>query len=237
MILLSIDTCDARGGVSVLRDSAVLHSMAHQLDEDYSSWLLPATEQVLRTAGLNLPQVDAFVAASGPGSFTGIRVGLTTVKAWAEVYRKPIAAVSRLEALASLSESKGPLVAAFIDARRGQLFGGLFQCTNGRAQVLGSEAVIDPERFLDFAAAEASGRAVGWVSLDPHVVEGLPGWANRAAKGESIQHITSLLSPEIGKIGHRALAEGRGVDVLSLDANYVRRSDAEIFAKGSSSGS
>lgn len=236
MILLSIDTCDARGSVSVLRGSAVLHSMAHESDEDYSSWLLPAADRALAAAGLRLPDVDAFVAASGPGSFTGIRVGLTTVKAWAEVYRKPIAAVSRLEALASLSESNAPLVAAFIDARRGQLFGGLFQRANGRAQVLGSEVVIDPERFLDFVAAEASGRAAGWISLDPHVIAGLPGWASRAGKGESIQQVTSLLAQEIGKIGYRALAEGRGVDVLSLDANYVRRSDAEIFAKGSGSG-
>src|SRR5260370_26361269 len=101
VIVLAIDTCDARGSVAVLRNDAVLKVLVHDTDEDYSSWLLPAVRECLASGGLQMEQVDAYAAAAGPGSFTGVRVGLTSVKAWAEVYGKRIAAVSRLEALAA----------------------------------------------------------------------------------------------------------------------------------------
>ncbi|HEX9344463.1 MAG TPA: tRNA (adenosine(37)-N6)-threonylcarbamoyltransferase complex dimerization subunit type 1 TsaB, partial [Candidatus Acidoferrum sp.] len=88
MIVLAIDTCDSRGGVAVLRDEAVLKIVAHESQEDYSSWLLPAVRECLLAGRLQMEDVDAYAVAAGPGSFTGVRVGLTTVKAWAEVYGK-----------------------------------------------------------------------------------------------------------------------------------------------------
>ena len=101
MNLLALDTCDARGSVSVLRDAEVLQTVEHDTADDYSIWLLPAIDRALHASGLVFADVDVYVAASGPGSFTGVRVGLTTVKAWAEVTGKPIVGVSRLEALAT----------------------------------------------------------------------------------------------------------------------------------------
>jgi len=80
---------------------------------------------------LRMEQVDAYAAAAGPGSFTGVRVGLTSVKAWAEVYGKRIAAVSRLEALAAEAPEETAWVAAFFNAQRGQVFG-RFTCGMGR---------------------------------------------------------------------------------------------------------
>jgi len=100
VLILALDTCDFRGSVAVLRDDAVLKIESHRTDEDYSSWLLPAIGRVLTAAQAELREVQVFAAAAGPGSFTGVRVGLTTIKAWAEVYGRGIAAVSRLEGLA-----------------------------------------------------------------------------------------------------------------------------------------
>ena len=123
MLILALDTCDLHGSVALLRDNSVLQTESHDTPEDYSSWLLPAVGRVLEAASSKLDQVDVFAAAAGPGSFTGVRVGLTTVKAWAEVYGRGIAAVSRLEALAEESSGKAPYVAPFFDARRNQVFG------------------------------------------------------------------------------------------------------------------
>src|SRR5689334_21120508 len=97
--------------------------LAHETSEDYSCWLLRAVTDLLKNVRLQLSQVDAYAVAAGPGSFTGVRVGLTTVKAWAEVYGRGIAAVSRLDALATQALGEEPRVAAFLDARRGQVFG------------------------------------------------------------------------------------------------------------------
>src|SRR5215471_15497753 len=103
MLLLSLDTCDQRGSVAVLRDDRALQVQVHDSSEDYSSWLLPAVRRVLEAQRLTLGELSAYAVTSGPGSFTGVRVGLATVKAWSEVYGQPIAAVSRLEALATYS--------------------------------------------------------------------------------------------------------------------------------------
>src|SRR5690242_3310774 len=127
VIVLAIDTCDSRGSVAVLRDATVVKVLAHESEEDYSSWLLPAVGKSLEGSGLRVQDVDAYAAAAGPGSFTGVRVGLTSVKAWAEVYGKRIVAVSRLEALAAEALGEAGWVAAFFNAQRGQVFAAIYR--------------------------------------------------------------------------------------------------------------
>ena len=176
--------------------------------------------------------VDAYAAAAGPGSFTGVRVGLTTVKAWAEVYGKRIVAVSRLEALAVQASSGMAWVAAFVNAQRGQVFGAVYRCKGTSFARLGDEMVIAPEKFIETAVEAARGESIGWVSTDAECVTSEEAWKAREARGERVESVSSLLAPKIGRIGLRELAAGRFTDALALDANYVRRSDAEIFWKG-----
>src|SRR6202011_1903292 len=127
MIVLAIDTCEARGSVAVLNGDAILHVVLHASAEEYSSWLLSAVDLALQSAKSTLSEVDVFAVASGPGSFTGVRIGLTTVKAWSEVFNKPIVSMSRLEVVAAQSQRKTPYVVSFIDAQRGQIFGALYR--------------------------------------------------------------------------------------------------------------
>jgi tRNA threonylcarbamoyladenosine biosynthesis protein TsaB len=220
--------------VAVLRGEAVLKVVAHDSQEDYSSWLLPAVREALGGGGLQMEDVDAYAAAAGPGSFTGVRVGLATVKAWAEVYRKRIVAVSRLEALA-VEASGGPAcVGAFANAQRGQVFGALYQRDGTGLVRLGDEMVIAPGKFVETAAEFAKGESISWISTDAECVVSEEAWKAREMRGEIVECVSSVRAPMIGRIGLAALAEGRFTDALALDANYVRRPDAEIFWKGSS---
>jgi len=148
VIVLSIDTCDLRGSVAVLQDQAILGLSAHETTEEYSSWLLPAVNALLEKAGLRMDDVGGYAAAAGPGSFTGVRVGLTSVKAWAEVYGKPVAGVSRLEAFAAESRRASNCVAAFVDAQRGQVFGGVYRRNGFGWAKVGEEMVIAPAKFV-----------------------------------------------------------------------------------------
>jgi tRNA threonylcarbamoyladenosine biosynthesis protein TsaB len=234
VLILAIDTCDSRGSVALLREDAVLGVSAHETTEDYSSWLLPAAGGLLQSAGLRMADVDGYAVAAGPGSFTGVRVGLTTVKAWAEVYVKPIAAVSRLEAMAVQAGGGAPFVTAFADARRGQVFGAVFRREGRGLASVGEEMVIAPGKFVEAAAELSGGEKISWVSTDAAVVLGEGAWKERENKGESIEQVSPTLAPVIGRIGIRLLREGKATDALGLDANYVRRSDAEIFWKGES---
>ena len=232
MILLALDTCDPRGSLALLRNDEVLREATHETQEDYSSWLLPAVARLLQACGLTIEQVDVYVVATGPGSFTGVRVGLTTVKAWSEVYLRPIAAVSRLEAVADQTEPTAGLVAAFTDAHREQIFGALYRRKDRKLELVEEEMVIDPGKFVEWVAEKAGEQPVVWYSTDPDRLTHQGEWVARDKMGEKLQTVSSILAPAIGKIGFTIAKEGRLIDAVRLDANYVRRSDAEIFWKG-----
>src|ERR1700676_2084492 len=186
MLTLALDTCDARGSVAILRDSTVLASAPHDSPEDFSIWLPPAVDRALASAHTSLTDIDLFAVAAGPGSFTGVRAGLTTVKAWVEVYGRPAVAVSRLEALAEQALPSSELVAAFVDARREQLFAALFQRNANGFALVGEESLLSPQDFLESVAQQANGRPVAWVSLDPQALTHAPAWSARASLGESV---------------------------------------------------
>ena len=253
MNLLTLDTCDSRGSVSILHDDQVLQTVEHDTMEDYSIWLLPAIDCALQASGLSFSDIDVYVAASGPGSFTGVRVGLTTAKAWAEVTGKPIVGVSRLEALAAqAAPSAGEFVAAFTNAQRKQIFGALYHRSsdssasgNGVGHALtriGEESVLSPEEFLAWAVENSGGAPLRWISTDPEMLAETEVWAARQKSGDTrpVDHATAqsavnriesaspILAPAIGKLGYQLALLKQFVDPLRLDANYVRRSDAEV---------
>ena len=234
MLILALDTCDARGGVALLRSGSLLQAEVHTTAEDYSSWLLPAIDRVLAPAALTLRDIELYAVAAGPGSFTGVRVGLTTVKAWSEVYSRPIAAVSRLEAVASEGTGSAPYVAAFIDARRNQIFAALYRRQSTGLERLDEEMVIAPDKFLDWCIVKACSERIDWISPDPQCLTQTQEWSARSGQlsHEGVQPTSPLLAPRIGQIGYRLAQQGHLTDALSLDANYVRRSDAELFWKG-----
>jgi tRNA threonylcarbamoyladenosine biosynthesis protein TsaB len=232
MITLAIDTSEARGSIAVLKDGVAIAGRTHNDESDYSAWLLPAVASALEKAQIRLERVDLLAVSTGPGSFTGLRVGLTTVKAWAEVYGKRVIGVSRLEALVLSNELSSGVRAACYDAQRGQVFAGLYEVSPGSLQRLGGELVISPADFVHAVDELVGKQTVTWVTLDPHLFAGLEAMERRAATGERIVPVSPELAPIIGKLAEQSAARGQFSDPLSLDANYVRRSDAELFWKG-----
>jgi tRNA threonylcarbamoyladenosine biosynthesis protein TsaB len=232
LITLGIDTCEARGSVAVRRDGALVSVQKHESAEDYSSWLLPAVERGLRSAGANLREVGLLAVASGPGSFTGVRVGLTAVKAWAELFGIKVVGVSRLEVMARQVADAAGLVSATFDAKRGQVFGGLYRREGTRGWgLIEEEMVIAPDEFVRWAAQHASGETIRWITLDPELFAETPSWKERAARGETLICCKDSLAVAVTELGEERAREGKFTDPLALDANYVRRSDAEIFWK------
>src|SRR6202158_5668378 len=134
MLILAVDTSTRTGSAAILLDSEVLAEVSGYEETPYSTRLFRDIVLLQDRANFRLDQIDVFAVAAGPGSFTGLRVGLTAVKAWAEVHGKPIAAISGLEAIAAESLVGGTpddlnvrLIAPFLDARRGQVFGAIYR--------------------------------------------------------------------------------------------------------------
>jgi tRNA threonylcarbamoyladenosine biosynthesis protein TsaB len=230
MITLAIDTCDRNGSVGV-RINENLSAVRRHEGEDYSSWLLPAVESSLSETGKNYRDLNLLAVATGPGSFTGVRVGLCAVKAWAEAYGKPVVGVSRLAAMARQIKREG-WVAAVYDAHRGQIFGGLYRHISESWNLVEEEMVNSPTGFLDFVNQQVNGSAVSWVSLQPELICDLAGWGAHESGGSSMAASDAALVNLIGELAEGKATNGEFTDVLSLDANYVRRSDAEIYWKG-----
>src|SRR5258708_1390054 len=103
MLILAVDTSTRTGSAAFLRDSEVLAEVSGYEETPYSTRLFRDVALLQDRAKFRLDQIDVFAVAAGPGSFSGLRVGLTAVKAWAEVHAKPIAAISGLEAIAAES--------------------------------------------------------------------------------------------------------------------------------------
>jgi len=230
VLLLALDTCDSRGSVALLDDRRVLAEISHSATEEYSSWLLPAIDQILSKNNVSHSDLAGYAVAAGPGSFTGVRVGLTTVKAWAEVYSKPIFPVSRLTVLAEHAPKNVHCAAAFIDAQRKQIFAALYRRVANDWKLISEECVIDPVEFLKLTAKTVGNAPLSWVSLDPELLTDSPFWQSGSGDEAAIVRVDPPLAALIGLHAHSHLLQ-QGTDPLVLDANYVRRSDAEIFGK------
>src|SRR3989337_1299788 len=131
MVILAVDTSTRRCSMALMRDGEVVQGTDGATEEAFASRVFSDLGYILGRAGMELRQIELFAVVTGPGSFTGLRVGLTAVKGWAEVLGRPIAGVSALEAIGAqaVRESirEGALLAPVFDARGGQLFGGLYR--------------------------------------------------------------------------------------------------------------
>jgi tRNA threonylcarbamoyladenosine biosynthesis protein TsaB len=234
MLILAVDTSTRTGSAAILRDSEVLAEVSGYEETPYSSRLFRDIALLQDRANFRLDQVDVFAVAAGPGSFTGLRVGLTAVKAWAEVHGKPIAAVSGLEAIASESlvgetpsAPAAHFIAPFLDARRGQIFGAIYRRIPGDPtglSIASDESILSVGEFLELVKAK-SPQFVQLVSPTPEVLPAAV--LSEVLPGARIVQVSAALAPAIGRLGFERAKRGELVDSLSLDANYVRRSDAE----------
>ena len=224
MLLLGIDTSGKSGGVTLAeaaeRSFRVLGS-SPIAGGTFSAQLVPTVASLLNQHHVSLRDLDGFSVVSGPGSFTGLRVGLSAVKGLAEVLHKPIVTVSLLELLASLSADIGQVIAA-LDAGRNQIFFGLYKVEDGVASEQ-SERLLDEAEFIE--EMQKTGIAA-LISSDLRIED----LGSAAEVKTEIVHRPG--SEQAARVGARKLLAGQSIAVEALDANYLRRSDAEIFFKG-----
>jgi tRNA threonylcarbamoyladenosine biosynthesis protein TsaB len=225
MILLAIDTSGKQGSIALGRagesfadsgDFEVIE-IVPLVGGTFSAQLIPQITELLSSNGFVRDDIAAFAVASGPGSFTGLRIGLAAVKALAEVLHKPIAAVSLLEACVFASDAKGKIMAA-LDAGRGDVYVGEYEIpaiSGGVPQ----ERMLSRNEFL----AEAKGRIV--VTPDSSLAE-----VARAA-GSIVSTLAPISAADVARVGWRKIQSGETVRPEQLEANYIRRTDAEMLER------
>ena len=208
-LILAVDTTGEHGSLALVHGGEVLEEVAMHAPAGFAQVLYGGLEGLLARHGVRASDVDCFAAASGPGSFTGVRVGLACVKGLAEALGKPAVAVSNLEALARCGTA--PLRGAVIDARREQIYGAVYDA----AGTLVSPEIVERWDAWFASLPEGVGEFVSAMPLPvPRLIPAPESLASR-----------------IAEIAACRLARGEASDPAALDANYVRRSDAELFWK------
>ncbi len=214
--LLAIDTTHECGSIALARGNEILEELTLQAPDGFAHVIYGHLAGLLERHAIRLCDIDCFASASGPGSFTGVRVGLACVKGLAEACGKPAVAVSNLQALAAFGS--GPLRAAVLDARRGEVYGCVYDSAG---------AAIAGEVVAKFSV---------WLETLPPGVEFVsqdftPELAGTRFEGASVLRAPHALAGTIARIARTRLQQGEALDPAALDANYVRRSDAELFWK------
>jgi tRNA threonylcarbamoyladenosine biosynthesis protein TsaB len=213
-LILAIDTTRESGSLALARGEELIEETVLHAPGGFAHVIYGQLAQLLGRHGVKPAMVDCFAAASGPGSFTGVRVGLACIKGLAEALGKPAVAVSNLEAMASFGSA--PRRAVVLDARRGEIYGAVY---DDAGRLASPEVVMTLAAWLDMLPEGE----MEFIAMDP-----------AALAGTRFEHARIAMAPPAlaGAMARIALARflrGEASDPAALDANYVRRPDAELL--------
>ncbi len=226
-LLLALESALRTPGVALLRDGELVAEITLPATQPVSEQLLPGIDHLLALCGSALDAVDAFAVSIGPGSFTGLRVGVATVKGLAFGGAQPVAAVSTLAALACAAGSPGDVVAAVLDARRGEVYAGVYELTQAEPSLKLADGLYTVPDLT--ARLPRSCVLVGDGAL-------LYAEAFAAALGAGARILPEALARprafQVGRLGHALLAAGAGIGAEALCPRYLRRAEAEARRTG-----
>jgi tRNA threonylcarbamoyladenosine biosynthesis protein TsaB len=214
-LILAVDTTHEFGSLALVRGGTLVEEAAVHAPDGFAHVVYGALAGLLERNSMTLTEIDCYAAASGPGSFTGVRIGLACVKGLAEAMRKPAVAVSNLQAIASFGSAG--LRAAVLDARRGQIFGAVYDAAGC---LVSPEVVAKVEAWL--ASLPAGDLEFVATDFAPFAT---------ALAGKRMVTAPRALAGAVASLALARYERGEACDPAALDANYVRRSDAELFWK------
>lgn len=220
MLILSLDTTARAGSCALMQDDHVLLEHIGDASREQAERLPGDLADLLEEEGAALDAIDAFAVATGPGSFTGLRVGIATMQGLAVAMGKPLIGVSAFDALAMLAP--GQIVATWIDAWRAEVFGALYE--GGRRT--GSPVVAPPDRLLE----QLKGHNTVFTGDGAALYEGVI----RARVGDNARFTTPIAPPLAGAVATlaaEAFRVGQRPPPHAIRPIYVRRSDAELAAE------
>jgi tRNA threonylcarbamoyladenosine biosynthesis protein TsaB len=227
MKVLAVDTSTQAGSVAVLEDDTLLAEVAVTSSRTHAKRLMPAIDACLEMAGLGVADCDAFAVTTGPGSFTGLRIGISTIKGLGFATKKPVAGVSTLDALAYQFPSFPHLVCPMLDARKGQIYTGLYESTGHMTwKRVVEDCAVEPKEWLKQIQRMCLFVGDGSLAYAEIIRETLGGLAQFVPP-----YLNRVRASVVAYIGMKQVLDGETTDVSTLVPHYIRASDAEIKLK------
>lgn len=236
-VILAIETATRAGSVAIARGEEILSSRTGDAASSHSQDLIENIDAVLKSAGLDLSAVDLFAAAIGPGSFTGLRIGLATVKSLAVSLERKCVGVPTLGAV-SHAAGVSERTVALLPAGRGEVFAQMFAVRDGLVEALDEPAHIRPNALV---AKYGSYPQLKWAGEGAHAqlevirseargkgIELTVGAEKQNSNGWTLATPTELLAENVARMAFLEWRKGNVMDPGELRASYVRASDAEI---------
>ena len=224
MITLAIDTATKTAGVALLRDEQILAEYFFNLPVNHSETVLPAVHRGLELAGVGIADVGLIALTVGPGSFTGLRIGASTVKGLALAAGTPVVGVSTLEALAYNAVGFPGVICPLLDARKGEVYAGLYRCGGeGFPEPVGEERVATPAEILQPIQGDALFLGDGMAAAAALI----------AGRPKGLTHflppnLQSIRASSVALIGRGKRQRGEALELTTFVPRYLRRSEAEI---------
>ena len=224
MLILAVDTSTKTASIALLEKDEILAEVFINLGVNHSVVLLPALHELCRMSRIVPGQIDLFACIIGPGSFTGLRIGASTVKGLAMAAGKPIVGVSTLEALAFNSIGSGMLVCPMMDAKKNQVYTALYRTgRDEKMEKIGNEMVTDVRDFLQRINEDIIVVGDGAIQYSGIINAILPGKAYHASPCH--QYVRAAA---VGILGKSKYAEGNVLDSVTFTPKYFRLSEAEV---------
>ncbi len=227
MKILAIDTSTMISNVAILEDNKILGDYSVNQEKTHSESLLPMTEDLLKKLGLDMKDIDAFAIAKGPGSFTGLRIGMTATKTLAQMLDKKIVGVSTLEALA-YGIMTDHLIMPVIDARGKRLFTGVYRWEGKKLVNVVADSMVNFQGFESFLEDHKDEKII----LVGEATSLLTDIYEKYEKVE-VSHagLNNCIARNICILARDMLEEGLEDSYYDLSPNYLRKSQAELDYK------
>jgi len=229
MKILAIETSTRMGSIALVEGPLLKAQHILNISATHNQRLLPGIERILADAGWSLDDLDGFAVSLGPGSFTGLRIGLSIVKGLAWATGKPLAGVPTLDALALNVSFVSHTICPILDARKGEIYTALYrQGDEGIPQRLTSYMAIKPEELVALISETTVIIGDGLLSYGDYLKREL---GNRLVLAPP--HLSVIHASSVAWLGWHRLRSGESEDVSSCTPLYVRPSEAELNRKSS----
>lgn len=223
MLILAVDTTTFWGSVALLEDNRLLGEINLVSPTTFSERLLPSIELLLKYSHHSVRDIEGYAVVVGPGSFTGIRIGLSTIKALAYSSKKPVAPVATLEGLAwKLRDSAYSLVAPVIDAKKGEIYAALYEFKAEQLKAVVSPGAYKPELFFHSLPKR---RRVAFIGNGVNMYQQIIG--EFLGSKACFPARSFFIAAEVGQLGFSLLQAGKGLTAHAIQPLYLRKSQAE----------
>ena len=226
MKILAIDTATESCSVAIVDDHVILTEITLVSGRTHSRHLMPLIRQAAATAEIELADVDGFAVSIGPGSFTGLRIGISTIKGLATGCDRPLVGISTLYTLAYQAAAPDYPICALVDARKREVYCGTYRWQNGELNALSPERVLAPQSVAEDIKEPCIFVGNGaLLYADLLLVNGSPA---RMLAPRS-QHL--IRAATVAQLSLPFFRTGQTVDAAQLEPMYLRKSDAELSLK------